>query len=788
MLYSAICSLFNPNVEAKEVLNFGQDNQVQILSDKAYRKSLDNSYEAQGNVIIKLGNNSIYGEKATLSFLKQFAQVWGNVRYVGEEYTLYATELVYDLKTKEIRVKNAKLVDENFVILGKEIIKDEFGNLNAKEAEYTTCRDCPESWTILGKDVKVVPNQYVYLKHSFVKIKGVVVLYIPYLIFPIKKDRESGVLFPSFGFDLERGFYFKQPYYQVLSQSSDITISPSNFGQRAVGSEFEFRKAINNDSNFTFFNVSMFDKIWRSQKTTTELEDSRQLRQFYDSNLYYRANNYFSIFSNIKYISDLDIQADYAPYFQDKLLENESDNILGTQLNYNFINVDFQTSFNNNNFFKNAKGFDHSYVQELANLEVSHSPFALLENLGPINRVSFSQNANFKYLKQNHSDFATSTIRNTSRIDYTPKLSLMTTFGDFLNYKSEITFDYQLYHMPSYYKARTASKYGQLYKNTFSFEFEKNYSQAYVEVVTVPKVQEIDSNSNLISKIPNLDSKTQQKKILHSSYKHLLGYQFSHSYYRSQKVKGNESLFNQFKREDSSGRFDERDIIRGNDSVLFDSSTRTDLPESNTFEFSLTNSLLKKTPLENYNPYESFKYNQNNFSISKIFYFDISQGVLLGENYEDFADRLTRLSTSFGVTVGDLTISGKEFFFHENSKSITNLSITQKFSFFKYNFDYVYDSFSSQRRYFEGDFYFYLDDSLEVRAGNKYNLDTKRVYESYVGALYIPNNNCWQFDIEYKLKDRLDTNSNIYQDKIISFDFLINYSTKGFNSFLGLTL
>lgn len=788
MLFSAICCLSGNEVFAKEILNFGENNQVQILSDKAYRKSNDNSYEAQGNVIIKLGNNSIYGEKASFSLLKQRSQVWGNVRYVGEDYTLYATELDYNLANQEITVKNAKLVDENFVILGKEIRKDKSGIIYAKEAEYTTCRDCPESWTILGKDVKVIPNQYVYLKHSFIKIKGVVVLYIPYLILPIKKDRESGVLFPKFGFDLERGFYFKQPYFQVLSNSADFTISPSNFGQRAIGSEFEFRKAINSDSEYTFFNMSAFDRIWRSQKTSTELESNRIFRQFTDSNLFYRPSNHFNLYSNIKYLSDLDIQSDYAPYFENKLLANEYGSEAGAQFNYNFINVDFQSSFKNNSFFQNAKGFDHSYVQELANLDISHLPFAILENLGVINRVSFEQNVNFKYLKQNHEDFNSSTIRNVTRIDYTPKLSLVTTFWDTLNFKSEVSFDYQLYHLPSQYQERTAAKSGQLYKNIIAFDFEKSFGQAYIETITVPKVLEVQTQSDLISKIPNLNAKTQQKKILHSSYKHLLSYEFAHSLYKSQKTSGNLNLFTQFERDDSSARFDERDILRGNDNVLFDSSTRTDLPESNTFEFSINNALLKKTPKENFNPFDSFKYNQNNFQTSKIFYFDVSQGILLGDTYDDFSDRLTRLATTFGFTLGDMTFSGSEYFFHEKNKNITNLSISHKLSFIKYNVDYIYDSFSVQRRNFEGDFYFNFNDSLELRTGTKYNLETKRIYESYVGGLYRPNNNCWQFDLEYKLKDRLDTNNEIYQDKVISFNFLLNYSTKGFNSFLGLTL
>ncbi|EQC44320.1 hypothetical protein M900_A0276 [Bacteriovorax sp. Seq25_V] len=681
---------------------------------------------------------------------------------------------------------NAKLVDENFVILGKSIRRDNTGNFIAKDAEYTTCRDCPESWSIQGSDVKVVPNEYIYLKHTFVKVKGVVVLYIPYLVLPIKKDRESGLLFPKFGFDLDKGFYFQQPYFQVINKSSDLTLSPTSYGRRAIGGEFEYRKVINSESNFDFFGMEASDKIWRAEKTTSELEGSRNLRQFYDTNVYYKPNHKFSIFGDVAFLSDLDIQADYDIYLNERLIDNEHGLNFGTELNLDSFSITGYGSFKNNSFFNNAKGFDHSYVQNIGTVEIAHTPYAILENLGFLNRLSFSESIVFSKFKQNHRKSETTQL-NLSRIDYTPKLSLDVTLFNFLNFESSLQFDGQYYYLDDKNLAQTARKYGKHFKNSLWLELEKSYGQAYVEKVEVQQVSTEMKDSSLITNVPQLDKQKREKSILHSSYKHLLKFELAHSYYKKQKYSGNTSLIESFEDESQGTRFDERDIIRGSDSVLFDSSTRTDLPESNTIEFSFFNSLLRKTPRSNYSPFESFKYNYNNFDVTKVFYFNISQGLLVGPNYEDFDDRLARLATSFGINIGKFNLSGSEYYFHQNQKHITSIGVDHTVDYFKYRLSYSYDSFSEQRRYLESNFTLSLSDMIELRTGHYYDFELQRVYESYVGALYSPDNNCWKFDLEYRQKDKILDNVKT-QDRIISFNFLLNYSSKGFNSLLGLRI
>lgn len=88
------------NTFSRVPLNIG-DN-IQVLSDKAYRIQEKDIFEATGNVVINYKQGTIYGEKVTLSLKKKEALILGDVRYVGDNETFYASELKFNLKTDEI--------------------------------------------------------------------------------------------------------------------------------------------------------------------------------------------------------------------------------------------------------------------------------------------------------------------------------------------------------------------------------------------------------------------------------------------------------------------------------------------------------------------------------------------------------------------------------------------------------------------------------------------------------------------------------------------------------------
>jgi LPS-assembly protein len=202
------------------------------LADKAYKKTQENSFEAIGNVIITHQTSALYGEKAFVSMVTGEAHILGNVRYISPKATVYGTEILYHFTDKQMTIENARIVSESYVVVAKNIFKESENVYIATEAEYSTCKDCPESWSVYGKNINITVDEYVRIKHAFIKIKGVIVAYFPYIVFPIKKHRESGFLFPKIGLSFDTGLKFHQPWFWAINESQDLTFTPGIWGKR----------------------------------------------------------------------------------------------------------------------------------------------------------------------------------------------------------------------------------------------------------------------------------------------------------------------------------------------------------------------------------------------------------------------------------------------------------------------------------------------------------------------------------------------------------------------------
>jgi len=111
-----------------------------------------------------------------------------------------------------------------------------------KDGVYTTCKDCPKSWSLFGSDMDLEVEGYAYINNMLVQVNEVPLFYFPYVAFPVKTQRESGFLFPSFGSSEKLGFRYVQPYFWAMGRSHDSTWYLGHLTKRGwkVGNEYRF--------------------------------------------------------------------------------------------------------------------------------------------------------------------------------------------------------------------------------------------------------------------------------------------------------------------------------------------------------------------------------------------------------------------------------------------------------------------------------------------------------------------------------------------------------------------
>ena len=107
---------------------------------------------------------------------------------------------------------------------------------------YSGCACETPSWYIKANtvDIDFDENEGV-ARNGVLYFKDVPILASPYMTFPVKKERKSGFLMPTYGTTSQGGFDFSIPYYLNLAPNYDMTVQPRYFSKRGLQMGGEFR-------------------------------------------------------------------------------------------------------------------------------------------------------------------------------------------------------------------------------------------------------------------------------------------------------------------------------------------------------------------------------------------------------------------------------------------------------------------------------------------------------------------------------------------------------------------
>ncbi len=108
---------------------------------------------------------------------------------------------------------------------------------------YTTCPPGSDAWSLRAGALKLDQDTgRGTAKNARLRIRGIPVLYTPYIDFPIDDRRKSGFLIPSIGSSDNNGFELITPYYWNIAPNMDATLFPRYMAKRGLmlGGEFRY--------------------------------------------------------------------------------------------------------------------------------------------------------------------------------------------------------------------------------------------------------------------------------------------------------------------------------------------------------------------------------------------------------------------------------------------------------------------------------------------------------------------------------------------------------------------
>ena len=111
-----------------------------------------------------------------------------------------------------------------------------------EDARYTTCEVGVDDWYIKTKEL--ILNSYTesgVAKNAYIEIKGVPILYTPWIGFSYRNQRKSGLLAPTYGTTSKNGLEISVPFYWNISPDMDATLTTRTLSRRGVQLQGEFR-------------------------------------------------------------------------------------------------------------------------------------------------------------------------------------------------------------------------------------------------------------------------------------------------------------------------------------------------------------------------------------------------------------------------------------------------------------------------------------------------------------------------------------------------------------------
>lgn len=203
---------------------------------------------ATGNVIVSYATLVAEASQAKIDTTTNQAELTKDVRISDINASMTAEKASVNLESQEGSLEDVFLnFDEgDYRVSAKEVKKEKGEVYSLKDAVMTTC-GCPEGedcrpWSIYAGESRIEKDGYGQAWNSSLRVYDVPVFYMPYMIFPAKSQRQSGLLPMTFGPSRRTGFMAMVPFFWAINNSTDATITGVLESKVRTGADVEFRK------------------------------------------------------------------------------------------------------------------------------------------------------------------------------------------------------------------------------------------------------------------------------------------------------------------------------------------------------------------------------------------------------------------------------------------------------------------------------------------------------------------------------------------------------------------
>jgi lipopolysaccharide assembly outer membrane protein LptD (OstA) len=290
------------------------DRPFELTADSVEYESARSVYVARGNVRIVSGDTELTADWMAFNDERDRGIATGGVVYRAGEDELVAGFVAFNIDSRRGILFDGQFVsdEEQFRMEGREIVKRGDDSYSFEKGMFTTCRCLPgerDPWQIRAGSADLEVGGYATARNTTFEILGVPAVWLPWMIYPLKTERSTGLLFPDLGYGKRNGFQIGLPIFWTARDGLNVTFTPRWLSKRGFKGDVDLEYVFGERSEGEISGAFLYDqKI--DPNSESDPFDRERWSLHGEQDIYlpweFRAKSSFQFASDNEYVNDFD--------------------------------------------------------------------------------------------------------------------------------------------------------------------------------------------------------------------------------------------------------------------------------------------------------------------------------------------------------------------------------------------------------------------------------------------------------------------------------------------------
>ena len=251
---------------------------IEVSSDQALL-GVDGNATLEGNVVVREGEREIRADQIEYDSRDTSLRTTGSIDYrdplvhVAGEGGSYSAMAGAEFRSArfELRQRAARGTAGALRLTPQGLIR-------LRAVSFTTCPADDESWQLKADRVTLDTRERLGTgRNARIDFKGVPLIYLPWVSFPLGSQRKSGFLFPGIGNTSYGGLQFSVPFYWNIAPNADLTFEPIDYSKNGVDLGGDFRLLTQRQRAELDWNYLPYDRAFHDSRSRVRVSDVVEL-------------------------------------------------------------------------------------------------------------------------------------------------------------------------------------------------------------------------------------------------------------------------------------------------------------------------------------------------------------------------------------------------------------------------------------------------------------------------------------------------------------------------------